>query len=312
MTGRPTRRDLLRSSVGIALAACIPTATTRDAEAATATREPTAEERAAYPFIPKDAKIRSVEETLAPPKGLSRVAATAGSFAAYLRGLPLRAAGAPVRDFRGGELRAGTDKRIAAVAELDVSPADIQQCADSIIRLHAEWLWSLGRKDAIGYHFLSGDFATYARYAAGERPIVKGNKVTWATTAKPSDSRATFRAYLDMVFNYASTLSLAARTKKIEPKDVVPGDFFILPGGPGHCVLVLDMATDASGNRAVLLGQGFMPAQDFQVLASQESGRSPWFALAGDDGVDTPFWEPFPWSSLRRFEAPAAKKDKTR
>jgi hypothetical protein len=138
---------------------------------------------------------------------------------------------------------------------------------------------------------------------------VKGNKVVWATTAKPSDSRATFRAYLDMVFNYASTLSLAARTRKIESKDVVPGDFFILPGGPGHCVLVLDMATDASGKRVVLLGQGFMPAQDFQVLASQENDRSPWFALAGD-GVDTPFWEPFPWSSLRRFEAPPEKKDK--
>jgi hypothetical protein len=63
-------------------------------------------------------------------------------------------------------------------------------------------------------------------------------------------------------------------------------------------VLVLDVAVNAAGERVALLGQGFLPAQDFHVLSPGEGG--PWFSLEGSE-VATPFWKPFPWSSLRRF-----------
>jgi hypothetical protein len=64
-------------------------------------------------------------------------------------------------------------------------------------------------------------------------------------------------------------------------------------------VLVLDVAANPEGRRVALLGQGFMPAQDFHVL-SPGGDDAPWFPLDGDT-VATPFWKPFPWSSLRRF-----------
>ena len=104
-----------------------------------------------------------------------------------------------------------------------------------------------------------------------------------------------------MVFNYASTISLdRSSSKKIDRKDLEPGDFFVLPGGPGHAILILDVATGPSGERSALLGQGFMPAQDFHVL--RDARGSAWFSLEGD-AVDTPFWPaPFPWSSLRRMK----------
>ena len=63
----------------------------------------------------------------------------------------------------------GTIPRLAAVAELDVGTANLQQCADSIIRLHAEWLWSQGQKERIAYRFTSGHLASWPRYAAGDR-----------------------------------------------------------------------------------------------------------------------------------------------
>jgi hypothetical protein len=73
----------------------------------------------------------------------------------------------------------------------------------------------------------------------------------------------------------------------------------VLPGGPGHAILILDVAEAPDGRRVALLGQGFMPAQDFHVL---RAGASAWFSLDGED-VDTPFWPaPFPWSSLRRMK----------
>lgn len=264
-------------------------------------RAPTEEELARYSWLTADARIRPLEDVVAPPAGTTRVSAEAGTFGSFLRRLPLRPAGTPVLSYAGGLLRDGDDPCVLGVAELDVSNLDVQQCADSVIRLHAEWQWSMGEKSKIGYHFLSGDYATWPAYSAGSRPTVNGNKVAWSTGAKAASDRPTFRKYLDMVFNYASTISLARKSSKtITLEEARPGDFFVLPGGPGHAILILDMAVGPDGKKHVLLGQGFMPAQDFHVLRSSDAA-SPWFTLDGDS-VDTPFWpDAFPWSSLRRM-----------
>ncbi len=261
-------------------------------------RPPTREELARYPWLSKEARVRSLEATFAPPPGYTRVAVEPGSFGAWLRGLPLRPSGTPVRDFRGGQVLAADDLRLAAVAELDVGTANLQQCADSIIRLHAEWLWVQGQKDRIAYRFTSGDLASWPRYAAGERAKISGSKVKWVRSSAADSSRSSFRAYLELVFTYAGTLSLQAEKQRPSRESVRPGDFFVLGGSPGHAVLVLDVAEDAAGQRVALLGQGFIPAQDFQVLSPGQDG--PWFSLQADE-VATPFWKPFPWSSLRRL-----------
>jgi hypothetical protein len=264
----------------------------------TTPRPPTREELARYPWLSGDSRVRPLETTLAPPPGYTRVAVEPGSFGAWLRGLPLRPAGTPVRDFRGGQILAGDDPRLAAVAELDVGTANLQQCADSIIRLHAEWLWVQGQKNRIAYRFTSGDLASWSRYAAGERAKISGSKVKWVRSGAADSSRASFRAYLDLVFTYAGTLSLQAEKQRPSRESVRPGDFFVLGGSPGHAVLVLDVAENAAGERVALLGQGFIPAQDFQILSPGQEG--PWFSLQGSE-VTTPFWKPFPWSSLRRL-----------
>lgn len=265
-----------------------------------APRPATEAERARYAWLAADARIRPLRVAIAPPPGFTRVATKEGSFAAFLRDLPLRPEHTPVRAYTKEVLHEADDPRIHAVVELDVSPTDIQQCADSVIRLHAEWQWTSGKRDAIGYHFLSGDLATWPHYRAGERPIVDGNRVRFQNSASPKDDHVTFRKYLDMVFNYASTISLAGKSSRAVPKEELQaGDFFVLPGGPGHAILILDVASDERGHKVALLGQGYMPAQDFQVLAT--SAGSPWFSLDGDE-VDTPFWPvPFPFSSLHRM-----------
>src|SRR5262249_2358555 len=68
------------------------------------------------------------------------------------------------------------------------------------------------------------------------------------------------------------------------------GDFFVVTASPyGHAVLVLDVARDAGGRTALLLGQGYMPAQSFQVLRPSPSAS--WFVVdPGATSVATPFW----------------------
>ena len=45
-----------------------------------------------------------------------------------------------------------------------------------------------------------------------------------------------------------------------------------------------------------------MPAQSFHVLRP-DGAKGPWFVVEPSDaGVKTPFWETFPWTSLRRLD----------
>lgn len=253
-----------------------------------------------YPWLAGAAPNRTLRSTFAPPEGFERVAVGEGSFGAFLRDLPLEPAGAPVRRFDRQVILPGSDPRIAAVAALDVGTRDLQQCADSIIRLHAEWKWSRRACDGLQYPLTSGAPAKWSAWRAGQRPHVTGQAVSWSAGARPDATHASFRRYLDFVFAYAGTRSLSAFAQPVARGQLQPGDFFVLPStrDAGHAVLVLDVARDKTGRAVALLGQGFMPAQSFQVLAAAPG--QPWFALDGSE-VATPFWAPFPWSSLRRL-----------
>jgi hypothetical protein len=254
---------------------------------------------ARYPWLAPGAVVRTLEEAFPAPEGFHRVELQPGSFGAFLRGLPLWPAGREVRLFDGSVARPPAEPGVAAVAALDVGRRDLQQCADSLLRLWAEWRWAAGTQDGLAIHFTSGDLSRWRDWAAGSRPRV-GKRVTWeAGAAAPDASRRSFRAWLDSVFTYAGTLSLQAHSPRIPRQALAPGDFLVTGGSPGHVVLVLDVARDKDGAARMLLGQGYTPAQEFHVLSGADG---PWFRVTGAP-VQTPFWEPFPWSSLRRFSA---------
>jgi hypothetical protein len=257
---------------------------------------------AVYPWGPT-ATDRLDGRFASPPAGFERVPAPAGSFAAFLRTLPLLPEGAAVVDFRGTPLHdGGHHPNIVAVVDLDVGNRDLQQCADSILRLHAEWRYGTGARD-LTYRAVSGQTLSYARWLSGERSVVDGKNLVFRPLAAPAkDGHAIFRSWLDDVFSWAGTASIERDGKKVALADVRGGDFFVMSGSPfGHAVLVLDVATARDGRRALLLGQSYMPAQSFQVLRPAATGPA-WFVVAPDQSeVQTPFWRPFPVGSLRRL-----------
>jgi hypothetical protein len=99
---------------------------------------------------------------------------------------------------------------------------------------------------------------------------VSGSKVTWVKSGPADGSRATFRAYLDLVFTYTGMLSLDEEKQRPMRENVRPGNFFVLVGCPGLAVLVLDVARDDKDERVALLGQGFIPAQDFRLVVQPQ------------------------------------------
>ncbi|MFO0758242.1 MAG: DUF4846 domain-containing protein [Byssovorax sp.] len=239
----------------------------------------------------------ALDDRFAPPPGFARIDLPEGSFGRWLRHLPLTRPRTPVTSHRGAVILPPDHENLAAVVAIDVGAGDLQQCADSVIRLHAEWQWSKGRRDE-SYRAASGFPLPFSRWAGGERVVADGNTLRWTMGPKPDPSHAAFRAYLDAVFAWANTGALARDTTAVALADLRPGDFVVQPGGPGHAVLVLDLAVHPDGRRALLLGQGFMPAQSFQVL--RPSRESAWF-LVDERGLRTPFWPMFAWSLLHRF-----------
>jgi len=253
----------------------------------------------AYPWLAATPS-RTIVNSFGPPDGFLRQPVDAGSFGEWLRHLPLAPDGTPVRLYDGREKP--DQSEVAAVVDIDVGGTDLQQCADAIIRLRAEYLFSRGATGDLAFDFTSGDRYRFRSYAKGVTPVVAGAKVTWRTGPRQGLSHDSLRRWLDIVFNYAGTLSL---NRELQPlphlSDAAIGDVLIHGGTPGHAVLI-DLAVEpASGRKIALLAQGFMPAQSVHALRNPlDPALSPWFALADDRPIAMPEWS-LKASELSRF-----------
>jgi hypothetical protein len=240
----------------------------------------------------------TVEQRFSPPKGFTRVAVASDSFGAWLRGLPLEPPGTPVL-LHDGAAKGRQDVH-AAVISIDVGTKDLQQCADAVMRLRAEWLYGTGHAKDVSFNDTGkGAPMPFSRWAKGERPKAKGNALVWSPTQKADESRASFRQYLDTVFMWAGTSSLEKQLKARAPAELQPGDVVIKGGFPGHAVLVLDVAVNDAGERRVLLAQSYMPAQSLHVLKGADG--EPWFPAPDEaNRYVTPEWT-FPPGSLKTW-----------
>lgn len=235
------------------------------------------------------------------PSGYQRVPAAAGTFAQWLRYLPLKP-GRPEVLLFDGRKKPNQDAHWA-VLDLDVGKKDLQQCADSVMRLRAEYLFSVGRNKDITFTLTNGQKAAFSDWAAGQRPTVRGNRVTWRAATRPDASHASLRRYLDFVYAYAGTLSLAREFKTPRETDPIePGDVFIHGGSPGHVVIVLDVAVAPGSQRRVfLLAQGYMPAQEMHILKNPAHPASnPWYDADFGATLTTPEWN-FKRDERKRF-----------
>lgn len=204
------------------------------------------------------------------PDGFKRLSYNDDSFAYFLQHLILKPSGSKVHYYNGEPKH--SQAHHLAVLDIDIGKRDLQQCADAIIRLRAEYLYHHKRYDDIQFHFTNGFLANYDRWKSGERIKVDGNQVSWYRTEKESNTYKSFRKYLDVVFSYAGTLSLSKELKSKPISQLSIGDVFIQGGSPGHAVIIVDMAIhDKTGEKIFLMAQSYMPAQDVHIIKKNQN-----------------------------------------
>jgi hypothetical protein len=183
---------------------------------------------------------------------------------------------APIVDYTGKQIN--NQAKHFAIIDYDVGTSDLQQCADALIRLRSEYLFSQKRYDEIGFHFCNGAYYSWNMYSKGLRPAFKGNNMYWLNVSASEKTHASLRKYLNIVYAYASTISLC---KELKPaNDFTVGSVIIAPGSPGHTCIIIDEATDTQGRKMYKIAEGYMPAQSIYILSNPYNENiNPWYYL---------------------------------
>jgi hypothetical protein len=155
------------------------------------------------------------------------------------------------------------------VLNISVGNEDLQQCADAIMRLRAEF------------------FYAHKKYA--EISFCDNNNRCYKLGAETD--RKHFNEYLKKVFAMCGTLSLQKQLKPVQDFTKMNiGDVLIRGGSPGHAMIIVDMAINKNGKKIYLLAQSYMPAQDIHIVKNtMNENLSPWYEL-NDETIYTPEW----------------------
>ena len=223
-------------------------------------------------------------ERIKAPKGFDWITEERGSFGDFLQNTKLKKTGSQILDFRQNPI--SNQSEHVAIMDYDIGEKDLQQCADAVIRLRAEYLYQQKRFDDISFHFTNGDVFSWNDYKIGIRPqLISSTKISFNNIANEDDSYASFRNYLDVIFMYAGTISLNKESIGIsDNKKIKTGDFIVTPGSPGHAVIIVGRAISKKGDVVYLLAQGYTPAQSIHIITNPYNDKiNPWYKLDIDN-----------------------------
>ena len=206
------------------------------------------------------------------PSGFTRKEYNSNSFENFLQNLPLKKNGSLVHLF-DGSIKENYGIYLGVV-DLSIGKKDLHQCADAVMRLRAEYLFSQKKHDEISFLTANGKKLGYIVWLNGRVP-----------------NKDNFWNYLEALFNVANTTSL---NKQLTSKPIAKleiGDVFIYPWQGrmyGHAIIVVDKCLNTEGKIKFMLAQSFTPAQEIEILDNPNEMGSPWYDLNFGETLDTP------------------------
>lgn len=194
------------------------------------------------------------------PVGYTRAT---GSYADFMRRLPLKKRGSKVQLYTGGDAR--FQWLSTGVIDLPML-SNSEQCADMTMRLRAEYLFSQGRYSEIRFLDVNGNTLQY----------------------RGGSSRSALEAFLKRAYGVCSTFSVSRETEPRPIREVQPGDVLVYPArkieGMGHALIVIDVAR--KGDKvAVMCAEGNTPARELHIVRNPNPINNPWFFFDGDESM---------------------------
>lgn len=234
------------------------------------------------------------------PEGYKRTKVKKGSFGDFVRSYKMKPDGSEVLLYDGTPK--GNQNDHVAVFKLPIENRNLQQCADSIMRMYGEYYYSKGEYSKIRFPLGGGFIADFSKWSKGYGIRVNGNRVSWIRNSKNNSSYESFVKFMIVVFAYSGTMNMEDDSASISLDKATIGDIFIKGGSPGHVVMIVDVCKNKSGKKAFLLGQGYMPAQEFHVIKNPMHEEDPWYY---ESEITYPFRTAeytFPEGSLKRIK----------
>jgi hypothetical protein len=241
-------------------------------------------------------------ERIKAPDGYDWIIEEKGSFGEFLQNTKLKEDGSQILDFNHNPI--GNQSEHVAIMDYDIGEKDLQQCADAVIRLRAEYLYHQKRYDEISFHFTNGDSFSWNDYKIGIRPqLISSSQIAYVKNANEDDSYQNFRNYLDVVYMYAGTISLNKETVRINKNnEIKTGNIIVTPGSPGHALIIVGSARNKNGDILYLLAQGYTPAQSIHIITNPFNDEiNPWYTLDIDKSPTETARYTFTKTNLRAF-----------
>ncbi len=226
----------------------------------------------------------SIYMRIPPPQGFRRVAVPEGSFAHWLRFLPLR-------NRRPGPGHPG----LLAWVDLPALEGTGGSPEDCLQRLRSEYLHAVGQDDRLAWavsHHPSEPAVRWTAWSANPPAAMTSP----ATHPVGREDYATLHAFLRKVLPMTTTLTLSRDLRPAEGELAIGQVWHHPPAGPdappGHAVLVADVVENPrSGERAFLLLQATLDEPFPAVVVNPgHSSAGPWFSTPVGPALRLPGW----------------------
>ena len=159
------------------------------------------------------------------PAGYTRTEEEENSLGSFIRNYGVKEHGAKVLLHDGSEKN--NQSAHAAVFQLPLENRNLQQCADSVMRMYAEYFLATKQYDRIVFHYSDGFAASYSKWIQGYKIKVTNDKAKWVENSECNDSYESFQEYMRLVFAYAGTYTMKSESKEIELSEIKIGDVFL-------------------------------------------------------------------------------------
>ncbi len=218
------------------------------------------------------------------PKGFERIMTDSNTFEFYLQHFALKNDNTVY--YYDGTKKEDQQSHYA-VLDIDMPNKDLQQCADAIMRLRAEYFFKRKEYDKIEFknNRQTYNFQEFLKHTEVET-YEKGYSI-----------------FMQQVFINCGTYNLEDMLyAKQNANDLTIGDVFVKGGSPGHAMIVVDCAVNKSTNEKIfLLAQSFMPSQSMHIVINpNDKSLSPWYKVDTTDNLITPGYR-FYWQQLKSW-----------